>query len=203
MKRFGIFLLAVAVFLIQSPASSASEVIPNLEALTNLSNAVLEVESLSADEREETIKNIKREVIDYKVMVKGVIKNEAGAAIETGGEFSFTAFAPAKLTPGQSYLICLKLYSYGVWGFVAGDRGIFKIEKGADGKVVVANKFNNFGLMQGVKEGVAGVRAKALGLKDITAEEGKVLNQLRGPVEMNKMVDVIKRIDAIKGDSGK
>lgn len=198
MRRFGPFLAVGCLFLCAPLLSIASSVVLNLESRTNLAPVILDVRCERVDEREGVVGGKSRALIDYAVIVNEVVKNDEGVAIEAGKEFRFTTFTPARLLPGQTYLIFLKRYTPEVFGFVGGDQGVF-----TEDAAMLKDAADNKGLMRGVDKALTGAKAKGLSLKAMTDEDKEVLKQVRGPVDKPSMIDLIKRIDQIKKGSGR
>lgn len=191
------FLVALVTFLM--PAfSNASSIPPTLKRLEANAKLIVSGECLSAAEAVKEVFGQQKKVIDYIFRVDKVVQGEGA---KEGEEFNFTTFEHdsiiKRLVPGENYLLFMKQFSTGMWAYVAGDYGIFRVSEGAEGKKMVVNRFDNKGLMRGIKTEVTGVDVKGLKLEPATKEETNTMNQLRGPIEMDGMVKVLRRIDSV------
>lgn len=196
MRKSAILLTFLLIIFLKPHTLKASEIPPNLEEMTGFAQIVVIVRCESESEGEIDIKGRTRGVVENLVMVEKVIKNDTSRGFKAGEKATFQTFTPAKLAVGGKYLIFMKEYPSGVLGFVGGDRGVFKIEAGADGRSMIKNKFDNDGLMLRMKEGVTVEKTEGLGIKAVQKEG--VSNHVRGPIELNGVVEIVDRIKNIK-----
>lgn len=217
MRRSVLFLFFLLAVIIVGPSvSKASETPPNLMDIIDLAKIVVECDTVSVSD----VKSIKVSTIEQDIKVKDVvcktkdvIKNISGIDIKTGNEIGFTTFASSELQTGKDSILFLKQYSLkreavgggaealsperillpDIWGVVAGDYGAFKVSEDSSGKKVMINKFGNKDLMAGVKGDILNNRAKGLGVKAITNKDEDILNSAKGPLEVDGVVDMIKR----------
>lgn len=196
-KTASILVLTVILFLFPA-VSHASEAIGNIDSLTQLAQLIVVGESTGSTESTIQFNGKETAVINYDFKVQQVVKNETTEPVKEGEVFKLTVLRPADLIQGQKYMLFLKKYFPEYWSFVMGGQSIFKIDKDAEGKNFVTNKINNKYLMKGVEGNVTGTEVQSLGVKGLSTQEQKVLKQIQGPIQLDEMVPLVKRIDQIK-----
>ena len=175
--------------------------------LTNISDLAISGKCESATVKEVTAKNgEKKKVADFVVKIKEVAKAYDKTPLEPGQNFSFTAIGKRTCEPKQDYFFFLEdvgpssaVGGSNLWIFVSGARGIYKIEKDAQGKNVLTNKYNNQDLMKGMTKVISGPRATGVGVK-ATSKEIEATKR-KGPIEEKSFVDMIQKIEEINRKS--
>lgn len=214
--RRSVLSLFFFVFIIVSPfVLKASEAPPNLMELTDDAKIVVECGAISvSDVKLIKVSGIERDikVKDVVCKTKDVIKNVSGIDIKAGNELVFTTVGSSRLETGKDSILFLRQYSSkkepgvseaqpqdrvslpDIWGVVGGGYGAFKVSEDLVGKKTMMNKFGNKDLMDGVKSDILNDNAKGLGVKVITDKDEDILKTTQGPLEVNGVVDMIKRL---------
>lgn len=207
MRKFSIYFVFLLIIFL-SNALMASELPPNFDELTESSKIVVVGECVAVSEGDLKVtkvfgKTIKRRLMDYVLNVSEIIKDETGE-LKKGEKFSFNSYLPineeSPLQVGEVNMLFLRQYlKSGTWGFVGGvDIGIFKVQEDEKGEKIIENRIKNRGLTVGLKEEIAGTKANALGLKEISKDDAKVLEQDKGPIKLNNVIDIVTRIKTIQ-----
>jgi len=192
MKR-SVLSLFILVFLITfSSTSSASITPPNLEGRVNLAKAVFygKLESASL-----TVGDVGRKMTDYVILVEKIVNDVK--EIQEGEPFGFKAYGAPDLIVGESYLFFLRQYEEGIWGFVGGPRRMLRAVKDEDGKVLLQDDEENRFLMRNME--IVGGKMKDLELPAASEGTRKAMKILRGPIEMDQVLNVIERVDQVRG----
>jgi len=192
MKR-GVLSLFVLILLITfSGASSASITPPNLEGRVNLAKAVVYGKLESADL---TVGDVGRKMTDYVILVEKVVNG--AEEILAGKPFAFKAYGSPSLIVGESYLFFLRQYEEGIWGFVGGPRRMLRATEDEKGKVTLQDDEENRFLMRNMD--VVGGAMKDLELPAASEKTRKTMKVRRGPIEMDQVLNVIERVDQVRG----
>lgn len=196
MRKGTVFLLLLAILFIMPSISYSSSFVGTLSDHVELSDLIIRGEIVSADIGVSDVSKT-RKVVNTVIKVKEIEKNSLNQVVTVGENFSFITFAPARVIKGNEYLLFMRKLltknpSFVIFEYTIGDQSVFSVKEN-----MIENRMKNKGLMTNMKRNYSGPNVERLGVRSMTTKEDEAVRLMRGPVGLDEIRPLIKRIEDV------